>query len=73
MLMNYSPAEINRLTEKLEEKVCRDPADNRVLEAAIAGNCEFIITGDKDLLILKKYQTVRILTPSAFIADIEMN
>lgn len=82
--MNYSAAEINRLIEKLEElteivhpeeiiKVCRDPSDNRVLEAAVAGNCEFIITGDKDLLILKKYQTVRILTPSEFIAGIEMN
>lgn len=78
--MDYPPDKIRQITDQLEDlieivqpdkiiKVCRDPNDNLVLEAAVAGNCEFIITGDKDLLILKKYQTVRILTPSEFIAS----
>lgn len=82
--MNYSSAEINRLIEKLEElidlvhpeeiiTVCRDPADNWVLEAAVAGNCDFIITGDRDLLTLKKYRSIQILTPAEFIAEIETN
>jgi putative PIN family toxin of toxin-antitoxin system len=35
--------------------VAADPDDNRIIEAAVAGECEAIITGDKDLLRLKEY------------------
>lgn len=48
--------------------VLSDVPDNRVLEAANEGNCAVIITGDSDLLLLKQYRAVRILTPSAFIS-----
>lgn len=51
-------------------KVARDDDDNRVLEAAIEGNCEYVVTGDKDLLDLKRYQGVRILTPTEFLDEI---
>ena len=34
-------------------KVLKDDDDNRVLEAAMTGECDFVITGDKDLLHLK--------------------
>lgn len=43
--------------------VCRDPDDNRVLETAILGGAEVIISGDKDLLILGAYRDVAISTP----------
>jgi len=36
----------------------RDTADNMVLETAVVGKCSFLITGDKDLLILKKYKNL---------------
>ena len=45
----------------------RDPADNMVLETAIAGKCSFLITGDKDLLTLKKYKNLQVVTPSQFL------
>jgi len=45
----------------------RDPDDDRVLEAAIEGKCEYIISGDKDLLELKKYKKIRIVTPKEFL------
>lgn len=48
-------------------KVIRDEDDNRVLEAAIAGNCEVIITGDRDLLDLGNFEDVEILTPEEFL------
>ncbi len=51
-------------------KVCRHDSDNRVLEAAIEGKCDFIVTGDKDLLILKRYKSVTILKPSEFLDTI---
>ena len=45
----------------------RDQADNMVLETAILGKCNFLITGDKDLLTLKKYNNLGIITPSQFL------
>lgn len=45
----------------------RDKEDNIVLEAAIEGNCEYIVTGDKDLLELKKYKNIRIVNPKDFL------
>ncbi len=44
-----------------------DVPDNRVLEAAVEGRCEVIITGDNDLLTLKRYRNVRIMTPDEFL------
>jgi putative PIN family toxin of toxin-antitoxin system len=50
----------------LAEKVCRDPDDDVVLATALGGNCECIVTGDKDLLVLEKYQQIPILAPADF-------
>ena len=38
-----------------------DPADNKVLEAAIEGNADLIVTMDKHLLKLKKIQNIPIM------------
>src|SRR5260221_6206122 len=46
--------------------VVRDVDDNRVLEAALAGACKNIITGDTDLLDLKTFQGINIVTPNTF-------
>ncbi len=45
-----------------------DPADNRILECALAGGASFIVTGDRHLLDLREYQSVVILPPAGFIA-----
>ncbi len=50
--------------------VIRDPDDDRILEAAIEGNCDYIVTGDKDLLDLKKYKKIKILTSEQFLSEI---
>ena len=34
-------------------ELCRDPDDNKILETAIAGNADCLVTGDKDLLALR--------------------
>jgi predicted nucleic acid-binding protein len=41
-----------------------DPPDNRILECAVAAGADFIVTGDKDLLRLGRYDSIRILSPS---------
>ena len=49
-------------------KVCRDPDDNVVIETALAGQAAYIVTGDEDLLALKRYESVRIVTPRSFLS-----
>ena len=46
--------------------ICRDPDDVKILGLAIAAHTDCIVTGDKDLLILKKFQGIPILTPRSF-------
>ena len=41
----------------------RDPKDAHVLAAAIVSQCDAIVTGDRDLLVLKEVEGVRILRP----------
>ncbi len=45
----------------------RDPDDNAVLECAIEGNAEFIVTGDTDLLELKNFRGIQIVRASEFL------
>lgn len=49
--------------------LARDKDDNRVLEAAVEGGCDYIVTGDRDLLELGKYKKIRIVTPAQFLAE----
>ena len=49
-----------------EHPVCRDPEDDHVLGTALAGHCECIVTGDKDLLALHRVKGIRLRSPSDF-------
>jgi putative PIN family toxin of toxin-antitoxin system len=51
--------------------VCRDPKDNMILEAAVDGDADKIVSGDNDLLSLKKFEDIPILKPAHFVAEIE--
>lgn len=46
--------------------ICRDPKDDYLLALAKAAKADLLITGDEDLLVLKKYGKARILKPAAF-------
>ena len=48
--------------------VCREPGDDVVIEAALAGGAEWVVTGDEDLLILERFETVRFVTPCTFLS-----
>lgn len=73
---NGTIAYITSLSEfaplKGENYNLRDPADNKVLETAIVGKCSWLITGDKDLLILKNYDNIKIVTPAQFLSQYEI-
>jgi putative PIN family toxin of toxin-antitoxin system len=50
----------------LGARVCRDADDDVVLGTAIAGRCDAIVTGDRDLLDLTNYREVAIVSPRGF-------
>jgi putative PIN family toxin of toxin-antitoxin system len=55
-------------------EVCRDPADNVVLEAALAfGNDVIVVLDDRDLLVLDPWRDIRIVKPEAALAMYEVN
>jgi putative PIN family toxin of toxin-antitoxin system len=51
-------------------RVCRDPDDDMVLETAVAGRADCIVTGDQDLLVLDPFQGIRILAPADFLKEV---
>ena len=48
-----------------------DPNDNIILECAIAGKADAIISGDRHLLALESYNGIPILRPAAFLTFLE--
>lgn len=48
-----------------------DPDDNIVLEAAVTAGTDYIISGDSDLLNLKSFQNIPILTAAEFLDKAE--
>jgi uncharacterized protein len=51
-------------------EVCRDPKDNKVLEAAVEGRADAIVSGDKDLHVLHPFEGIPVLTPRDFLAQL---
>jgi putative PIN family toxin of toxin-antitoxin system len=61
--------------EKLKENVCRDKDDDEILALAKSASVDYIITGDKDLLILETFDSIPIISHWNFwqIAKTEIN
>jgi predicted nucleic acid-binding protein len=47
---------------------CRDPKDDKFLEAALATQTDCIVSGDADLLVLTPFQDIPILRSAEFLA-----
>jgi putative PIN family toxin of toxin-antitoxin system len=50
----------------LAEPICRDPADDAIPATAAAGRAVCIISGDKDLLAVKAWNSIHIIPPGSF-------
>ena len=50
----------------LGQLVSRDPKDDAIIATAVAGKAAYLVSGDKDLLTLKKFGRVQIVTPRVF-------
>jgi len=76
----FSLDDIEELLTKVQKKAkfitviskvdrCRDPKDNFLLALAQDGKATHLITGDQDLLILKKFGRTNILTMGEYIVQ----
>lgn len=46
---------------------CRDPQDDKFLELTVSGNATHLLTGDDDLLALRPFRGIAILTSREFL------
>jgi uncharacterized protein len=53
--------------------LCRDKDDNKFINCALSGKANYIVTGDKDLLDLKKINEIKIITPKQLLILINSN
>jgi uncharacterized protein len=61
-----SVCEIVQPSQKINE-LAQDPSDNIVLECAVAGKAEAIITGDEHLLKLKEFRGIKVINAAQFL------
>lgn len=54
----------------LPERVCRDADDDWILALALASKADAVVTGDQDLLVLKKFKGIAILNPRDCLATL---
>ena len=79
----FSPEEITPLADDLAALtvmirpghalriVTRDPTDNLFLEIALQGRCTEVVSGDRHLLDLHHYRSIRIVTPAEFVRSFQ--
>lgn len=51
---------------EVDSSICRYNSDLVILGTAKAGGAKYIVSGDKELLLLKKYSSIAIIDPRAF-------
>jgi putative PIN family toxin of toxin-antitoxin system len=49
------------------EGVCEDPDDDKFIAAALEGRATFVVTGDRKLLAVSRYESIHIVGPRAFL------
>lgn len=52
-------------------RITSDPDDNRVLECALAGRADLIVSGDPHLLDLVEFEGIPIWTPAKFVKELQ--
>ena len=67
MLALVEAAEIVPITTNVHH--CRDPKDDKFLELAVDGRASHVVSGDADLLVLKSFEGIPVLSPAEFVAS----
>lgn len=48
-------------------RIVRDPRDDYLIAHALAENVDYLVSGDKDLLVLGQVEDIQIVTPAEFL------
>jgi len=64
LLRNYQKLSTTVTARRLAQQVSRDADDDAVLACALAVQADLIVSGDADLLVLKQFEGIRIVTPA---------
>ncbi|MGB5155816.1 PIN domain-containing protein [Desulfobacterium sp. N47] len=64
-LLEEAASEINQSSISID-RTCRDVADDNILKCALASESDYLVTGDDDLLTLRKYGKIKIIKPRQF-------
>ena len=67
-LMDFFTAHGELIEVKTDLSLSRDNKDNFLLELAVDGNATHLITGDQDLLVLKKIKKTKIIQMKSFLS-----
>lgn len=66
-LKKYLKTKTTKLIPPKRATLCRDSKDNQILDICLAGKADLLVTGDKDLLALKKFKKTKIVKPGKFL------
>jgi len=67
-LVNLIRLRCDLVTPQRKIMACRDPKDDKFLDAALAAGADYIVSGDADLLDLSPFENIPILRPAEFLA-----
>ncbi len=57
------------VTPTVRLKVLADEPDNRVLECAVRGRADLLVTGDQEMLELGEYEGIRIISRRQYLSE----
>lgn len=57
--------------KQFSQIVSRDVEDDKFLACGVEGKADYIVSGDRDLLDLKEFEGIRIVSPKEFVAFLE--
>jgi len=59
------------ISQKHKVDVCRDKGDNKFIELALSADVKIIVSGDDDLLAVKEYEGIKMLSANEFLKTLE--
>ena len=57
---------LEMIKPKAHIEISRDPDDDKFIECAKDADALYIVSGDKDLLVIKQYENIKIITAKEF-------
>lgn len=73
LVLGYAEIAVEVIPARMNPVITADPDDDHVLACALAAQADLIVSGDSDLLNLKRYQNIDIVTAGDALSRIIAN